>query len=220
MQSAAPVLGRDRPWWLERAERRLAQFRRSESDAGGLGAGAQPLVPHGEHEVVGSQDERAGRMNRSRVPAPCRPGPASWPTAACGPCPARATRLPEARHGLRCSSVRDRIRSDLSAAMRARDSVAVAALRSALAALENAEAVPDVPSSPARAMHSAVAGAFVGRGLAEIPRRVLSAHGEEAVLRAEIDDREAAAAVYQQSGARERAARLRAEASLLAGYLP
>ena len=59
------------------------------------------------------------------------------------------------------ATVRSRLRSDLTAALKAGDRLAVAALRSALAAIDNAEAV-DAGSLPQRATSSEhLAGASV-----------------------------------------------------------
>lgn len=56
----------------------------------------------------------------------------------------------------------------------------------------------------------------VGAGAAEAERRVLTEADTERIVRAEIDEREAAARGYDAAGQPERAARLRAEALVLA----
>jgi hypothetical protein len=56
--------------------------------------------------------------------------------------------------------------------MRERDDTATSALRSALSAIDNAEAV-DAPPQPTLAS-GPIAGAVVGVGAAEVPRRVVS----------------------------------------------
>src|SRR5918996_2373390 len=63
-------------------------------------------------------------------------------------------------------SLRERLRAALPEAMKARDAVAVAALRSALAAIDNAEAVAAAPAPPG-AGSADVAGAAVGVRAAE-----------------------------------------------------
>jgi hypothetical protein len=122
-----------------------------------------------------------------------------------------------------------RLRLALTAALRARDLTAVAALRSALAAIGNAGAVP-VPAAPPAANPSAgipaaaraagasphIAGAAVGLGAAEAERRRLSPARVAAIVQAEIDERRAAAAQYERAGHADRAARLTAEAQSLA----
>jgi uncharacterized protein len=115
--------------------------------------------------------------------------------------------------------LRDRLRDGLPAAIKARDGVAVAALRSALAAIENAEAVTPPPGSPAEATHAQLAGTVVGVGAAEAERRALSEAEIEEIARAEVDERRAAADAYERAGRPEEARRLRAEADVLVGYL-
>ncbi|WP_323100972.1 hypothetical protein [Intrasporangium sp. YIM S08009] len=87
------------------------------------------------------------------------------------------------------SPLRLALRARLTAAMRERDRGAVSALRTTLAALDNAEAVPmsDVPglvAGPSSSEH--VAGAAVGVGAAEVDRRVLGEDDERAVVEAEV----------------------------------
>jgi uncharacterized protein YqeY len=115
--------------------------------------------------------------------------------------------------------VRDRLRHALTAAMRERDTVAVAALRSALGAIDNAEAVdPGQRVAPA-ASHPRLAGTVVGLGAGEVPRRQLTEPELEALVRAEVAERAAAAADYERAGRAERAGRLRGEAAALAATL-
>jgi uncharacterized protein YqeY len=117
------------------------------------------------------------------------------------------------------AGVRVRLRAALPAAMKARDAAAVAALRSALAAIDNAEAA-DVGEAPAPVINSAdVAGSVVGVGAAEAPRRVLTEAEAAAIVRAEVADRLAAAHDYEQVGRLDRAERLRAEAAALGAYV-
>ncbi|HEY5848276.1 MAG TPA: hypothetical protein VIT42_15940 [Microlunatus sp.] len=114
--------------------------------------------------------------------------------------------------------VRDLLRTRLRAAMVSHDRVGVTALRSAISALDNAEAVEivetEAESSPPAA-GKYVAGAVVGLGAAEAARRVLSAAQQQVVLSREISDRRSAAAEYEQRGRAESAALLRDEASVL-----
>lgn len=108
------------------------------------------------------------------------------------------------------SHLQAQIRAALTAAMRARDKPAVAALRSALAALANAEAVP-VESMP-RA--GAVESSRLGVGAADAPRHTLTADEEDAVLAAEIAEREAAI-THLEAAAPERTEALRREIDVL-----
>ncbi len=113
----------------------------------------------------------------------------------------------------------DRLRADLLTAMKARDAVAVSAIRSALAAIGNAEAVdtPAIPAPDGGGPH--FAGSRPGLGAAEAPRRALSEAEVDAILRGQIDERRAAASGYERLGDTERAARLREEAEVLAPYV-
>lgn len=112
-------------------------------------------------------------------------------------------------------SLRDRLRAAVPVAMKARDRTATAALRSALAAIDNAEAV-DGSDVQAGAIESSA----VGLGAAERERRILTEADIEAIVRAEIADRLTAASEYDGlRGGAERAASLRAEAAALTAQL-
>jgi uncharacterized protein len=115
--------------------------------------------------------------------------------------------------------LRDRLRRGLPAAMKARDPVAVAALRSALSAIENAEAVDAGQAPPPTVIEGATAGAIVGLRAAEVDRRALTQAQVEAIVRAEVADRTAAAGHYDRLGQPTRAEKLRAEATILHTYL-
>lgn len=112
------------------------------------------------------------------------------------------------------SGVRGRLRGALPVAMKARDRVAVAALRSALAAIENAEAVE--VGAPAGAFEASP----VGVGAAEVGRRVVSDADVVEIVRGEVAAREASARAYEAAGRGDRAELLRVEARVLSAYLP
>jgi uncharacterized protein YqeY len=119
-------------------------------------------------------------------------------------------------------NLRERLSRALPVAMKARDRVAVAALRSALAAIANAEAVdpspaPPEPTGPGGA--PPFAGTVVGVGATEMERRSLTGEQVEEVVRAEIAERETAAAGYERAGQLQHAERLRGEAKVLTSYL-
>jgi uncharacterized protein YqeY len=158
-------------------------------------------------------------------------------------------------------SLRERLSRALPVAMKARDRVAVAALRSALAAIANAEAVDPSRSPPPaarspdsgpseespdprtgnqtpassgpgppgpRAGHQEPAGSggdppfagtVAGIGATEMDRRSLTGEQVEEVVRAEIAERETAAAGYEHTGQMEHAERLRGEAKVLRSHL-
>jgi len=92
-------------------------------------------------------------------------------------------------------AILDDIRSDLTAAMKARDQGRVSALRMALAAVTAAE----------------TAGAARGE---------LDDAGVTAVLRSEVKRRQEAADIYADAGRTEQAEGERAEAEILGAYLP
>ena len=100
---------------------------------------------------------------------------------------------------------RQRLRDALTEALVERDAPALAAIRSALAAIANAEAVE----------HSGPAKPKLGVGAGEAARRELSTEEVLEILRAEIGERTSAAAEYEKLGRREAAIRLRAEAAIL-----
>jgi uncharacterized protein YqeY len=111
-----------------------------------------------------------------------------------------------------------RLRSALSAAMRARETDAVRALRTALAAVANAEAVDADPSAvTATSVH--VAGAHAGLGAAEMSRRELDEDQVRALVAAERDERLTAADELDGHGQGEHADRLRREAAALDAVL-
>ncbi|MFF3380140.1 hypothetical protein ACFYXF_45190 [Streptomyces sp. NPDC002680] len=100
--------------------------------------------------------------------------------------------------------------------MRARDKVAVSALRATLGALDNAEAVP-VGEAALRGV--AIEQAPVGAGATEAARQELSESRVESVVRAEVADRLDAAAQLTSPVHADRAERLRAEAAVLLRFL-
>jgi uncharacterized protein YqeY len=110
------------------------------------------------------------------------------------------------------------LRRALDHALRTRDPIAVSALRSALSAISNAEAVGG-PPAVARASSPHIAGAAAGVGGGEARRRDLSAADIDQIVQAEISERRQAASAYERSGHGTRAERLRAEASVLASAL-
>ena len=108
----------------------------------------------------------------------------------------------------------DELRVALRTAMRERDAVATAALRSALGALGDATAV-SAPSTPALGDEH-FAGSAVGVGATEAPRRVLTSAESIATIEAEIAERLGAASQYGPGPAADR---LRAEAAVLENHL-
>lgn len=118
------------------------------------------------------------------------------------------------------SELRARLRAALLAARKARDAAAVSALRTALSAIDNAEAVaPAARAAGAEAQSEHVAGTAGPLGSGEAARVDLSEDDVRAIVAAEIEERRAAAAGYEARGKTGRAAELRAEADVLAAQL-
>jgi uncharacterized protein YqeY len=115
--------------------------------------------------------------------------------------------------------MRASLRDDLTAALKARNRVAVTALRSVLAAIENAEAVTAARPLDTSAGNEHVAGAATGLGAAEAERRHLADADLRSVVEEEMRERSAAAEGYEQIGRNDLAQRLRAEAEVLSRYL-
>jgi uncharacterized protein len=110
--------------------------------------------------------------------------------------------------------MRASLSKDLVDALKAHDADAAAALRSAMGALDNAQAV--LASDHSRGGSSEYfAGAETGAGATEAARRVLSATDVRAVLQAEIQDRLSAADADETQGQFDAAERLRREAAVL-----
>jgi uncharacterized protein YqeY len=111
--------------------------------------------------------------------------------------------------------VRARLSAALKESMRARDRDATGVLRSALAALDNAEAVDPATAGLEQVEHERIAGTVGGLGAGEVPRATLDEERARAVVAAEVAERRAAADDYDRVGEAERARELRGEAHLL-----
>jgi len=109
------------------------------------------------------------------------------------------------------------LQRELLAARRDGDRAAAAALRTTLAALANAEAVPaDGVVGADDDAH--VAGSRRGAGAAEAERRTVTEAEQQAIVRAELDDLRSAAAAYDSLDP-QRAAVARSGADTLARVL-
>jgi uncharacterized protein len=82
--------------------------------------------------------------------------------------------------------LRTHLRRRLSSALRDQDRPAVSALRSALAALDNAEALRPAEEFRSEASEH-FAGGVAGLGAAEVERRVLNAESQRGIVKAEIE---------------------------------
>jgi len=122
-------------------------------------------------------------------------------------------------------SVRSRLQAALRTAMKERDTVAASALRSALSAIANAEAVSLPAASSGPPARSAAqssphfAGAVAGLGAAEVSRREVTEDEAAAIAATEAADRRAAARDYQAAGHADHADRLRREAQAIEAAL-
>lgn len=101
--------------------------------------------------------------------------------------------------------LRRKLRDSLKDALQARDAAAITALRSALSAIDNAEAVEDKGTHRPR----------LGVGAGDVERRVLSTRDLVEILRREVTERVQAADQYALLGQSAAAERLRAEAAVL-----
>ena len=97
----------------------------------------------------------------------------------------------------------------LRGALKARDGSATSALRSALGAIGNAEAVEEAPKPLAGKGSVHVAGAVAGLGAGEAERRQLTEADVAAIVRAEVIERQAAASEYERAGQAQAADALR-----------
>ena len=129
---------------------------------------------------------------------------------------------PDGRNSATAESLRARLREDLKAAMKARDTVETQVLRGLLAAIDNAEAVPLAPEPGGTARLSKSGSPWVATGAtfgsAEVARRALDADELKALLQSEIDQRAAAAIEMERGGKPEHAERARAEIRIVERY--
>jgi len=105
--------------------------------------------------------------------------------------------------------IRTRLRRALGDALKARDAGTVSALRSAMSAIANAEAIEPGPDRPAGTGSVHFAGSVAGVGAAEAKRRRLTEADVAAIVREEAAEREAAADQYERAGHAAEAAGLR-----------
>ncbi|KAF0847845.1 GatB/YqeY domain-containing protein [Nocardia caishijiensis] len=111
-------------------------------------------------------------------------------------------------------TLRDSLRTALKTAMKARDRGAISALRSALAAIDNAEAV-DIGDVRAGALE----GSAVGLGAAEVRRRELTEDDVVEIVRREINERRITAGEYDRLGAVDQRDQVTTEADVLSAFL-
>ena len=107
------------------------------------------------------------------------------------------------------SALKERLRADLKTAMRERKAGEVAVIRTLIAAIDNAEAVP---------IHGLDERLRRREDVGEVARRDLDAAALGEVLAREMETRLAAAEDYARHGREDDAARLRQEAELITRY--
>lgn len=119
--------------------------------------------------------------------------------------------------------LRARLRFGLTDAMRRRDQPAVAVIRVALAAIDNAEAVPPTAVAPPTAgvppSEGPIAGSAGGLGAGEAGRRDLDESDVEAIVASEIEQLLDGAAEYEDIGRGDAATELRQQAAVLDAFL-
>jgi uncharacterized protein len=115
-------------------------------------------------------------------------------------------------------ALRATLRRGLTAAMKARDTEVLAALRTAIAAIDNAEAVA-VPADRAPVTSEHIAGASSGAGSAEAARRQLDGDEVRRILRDQADEQAREADRFDELGQADAARRLRRRAEVIAAYL-
>jgi pimeloyl-ACP methyl ester carboxylesterase len=106
------------------------------------------------------------------------------------------------------------LRGELASAMKRRDLDAVVALRTTIAEIENAQAI-DVPDADLSGTSTHMSTAGHRAAPTELSRRELSAKQVDAILRAQIDEREREARRYHALGHTGAANHLRAQAAAL-----
>jgi hypothetical protein len=115
-------------------------------------------------------------------------------------------------------SMRNALRRDLVVAIKARDGDTTAALRTAMAAIDNSEAV-DAQSHPAPSGGAHIAGAASGVGSTEEIRRELTASELHAILQDQITEHIDEAERYDALDQAAAARRLRSRADVLKKHL-
>ncbi|MBO0677671.1 hypothetical protein JRC04_09380 [Mycolicibacterium sp. S2-37] len=113
---------------------------------------------------------------------------------------------------------REHVRRDLRAALKSRQADRVSALRTLIAAVDNAEAVPADANSP-RSTPGVIASSSPGVGSAEVPRRELDWGDVQAILRDLLVEYRTQAEQYRSNHRHEAADRLGRQADVLQVYL-
>jgi hypothetical protein len=115
-------------------------------------------------------------------------------------------------------TLRASLRHGLTTALKARDTEALAALRTAVAAIDNAEAIATTDTHR-RVTSADIAGASSGVGSTEAVRRSLSSRELRDLVREQITEYAREAGRYDALGQPGAAQRLRHRARILAAHL-
>jgi hypothetical protein len=113
--------------------------------------------------------------------------------------------------------LRARLRGDLRAAMKAQRRDEMAALRTLIAAIDNAESVEDAALPPPSSGEH-VAAAVRGLGAGDAARRSLSERDLQRIIETELWERDAQAQRLTLLGRADDATRLHREAAVIARY--
>lgn len=114
--------------------------------------------------------------------------------------------------------LRTRLRADLRAAMKAQQRDEMTALRTLLAAIDNAEAVEQEASLQPPSSSAHVAGAVQGLGAGDAARCELSERDLQRIIENELWERDTQAERLSLLGRVDEAGRLRTEADVIARY--
>jgi hypothetical protein len=114
--------------------------------------------------------------------------------------------------------LRARLRRDLRDAMKAQRQDEMAALRTLIGAIDNAESVEESPTTRTPTLNEHVAGALRGLGVTDAVRRQLSERELQRIIENELWERDAQAERLTLLGHADDASRLRVEADVIARY--
>jgi hypothetical protein len=114
--------------------------------------------------------------------------------------------------------LRARLRRDLRDAMKAQRQDEMAALRTLIGAIDNAESVEESPTTRTPTPSEHVAGALRGLGVTDAVRRQLSERELQRIIENELWERDAQAERLTLLGRADDASRLRVEADVIARY--
>jgi hypothetical protein len=114
--------------------------------------------------------------------------------------------------------LRARLRRDLRAAMKAQRQDEMAALRTLIATIDNAESGEESPTTRTPTPSEHVAGAVRGLGVTDAVRRQLSERELQRIIENELWERDAQAERLTLLGRADDASRLRVEADVIARY--